>query len=184
MDFINFQSQNILKSFGVSNDDSIEKSDILDALNRNDNVGYEKTGAEIKAHAKEIFDRKQADLLGAQKEAQILMERCSTPPTAEVPSYWLRDIHTDVGFKIYNWDDCRFCHTEASNLCDDLGFAPSAEQSLSEEECKMRDEYNRTVEKICKIVCDIFACGVLMNNLRDEQIVRLSTQQAIALNFS
>lgn len=168
----------------------IEKSDIMDAISYgggNSNFGIKKTGKEIKEQIKNtILPTKQAELATKKFEADKLLAECGTAPTKDICRWWTNNIKMEVGYKTYNWEECRM-KTQGDYVCDTISWeqdeSPKCNCCETEEQCKARREYNEVVEIICRILVDIKACEILTKNLGDEDSITLTPQQLVVFQF-
>lgn len=169
----------------------IEKSDIMDAISYgggNSNFGIKKTGKEIKEQIKNvILPTKQAELATKKSEADNLLAECGTAPTKDVCRWWTNNMRLGIGYKVYDWEECRM-KPQGDYVCDSISWeedskTPKCNCCETEEQCKARRDYNETVEIICRILVDIKACDILTKNLKDEDNITLTPQQLVVFQF-
>lgn len=169
----------------------IEKSDIMEAIScgngNQTSFGIKKTGKEIKEQIKNvILPTKQAELATKKAEADKLLAECGNAPTKNARPWFTDGIKIDVGYKIYDWEECRFkCKDDTCiyNNVDWEGEKLQCNCPETEGQCKARNDYNQVVEIICRILVDIKACEILNKNLTDEQNVILTPHQVLAFQF-
>lgn len=169
----------------------IEKSDIMEAISYGNgnqtSFGIKKTGKEIKEQIKNVLlPSKQAELATKKAEADKLLSECGNAPTKDIRPWFTDGIKMDVGYKIYDWEECRLkCKDETCvyNNVDWEGEKPQCNCPETEEQCKARNDYNQAVEIICRILVDIKACEILTKNLTDGQNITLTPRQVLAFQF-
>lgn len=168
----------------------IEKSDIMEAINygssTSTNFLIKKTGREIKNQIQNvILPDKQAKLATMKAEADRLLGCCGTAPTKDVCPWWCNDIPMDCGYKIYHWEELRMPCNDNNYVCDTLNWEKKTTPNVptTEEECKSRNDYNETVEKICRILVDVKACEILQKNLTDDATIELTPRQILVFQF-
>ena len=168
----------------------IEKSDIMDAITYggcSTNFHIKKTGKEIKEQIKSvILPDKQAKLATMKAEADRLLGCCGTAPTHDVCKWWCNDIPMDCGYKIYNWEELKMPCNDDNYVCDTLNWEKKTTPNVptTEEERKSRNDYNETVEKICRILVDVKACEILQKNLTDDTTIELTPKQILVFQFA
>jgi hypothetical protein len=167
----------------------IEKSDIMDAISycSQDSFSFKKSGKEIKDKINSIIlPEKQAELAVAKGEADTFLSDCGAAPTQDVSRWWLNDIKMDVGYKMYNWEECRLCKDDY--VSDSLSWEhqnekPKCNVPQTEDEAKARCKYNDAVERMCRIMVDIKACEILINNVKDEDSIKMTPRQLAVFRF-
>ena len=168
----------------------IRKSDILYALSGCGNgVNFVKTGKELKDQINNVVSPEiNANRAAAKAKADEILADCGAAPTTEVPIYWTGEVHYDVGYKIYNWDETIIPKSNNSLISS---FSPESYKERccsntpsSEEEAKNRCKYNEQVNKIANIMTDIKTCEMVAKNVKDNERVQLNVRQLIAFKFS
>lgn len=171
-----------------SKSEDIEKSDIMNAINYDGEIRFNKTGKEIKEQIKNVvLPQKQAALEHKRNEIGILLPNCGEMPTKEPCNWWTNGIDVNCGYKIYSWSDCEVLRQncgEVSMSLYDNNRPENCNCAENEEQAKHRRDYNERVEEFCRILGDIKTCESLMNNLKDEDKLRLTMQQLTAFKFS
>lgn len=168
----------------------IEKSDIMNAVSygaHDTNFGIKKTGKEIKEQIKNtILPTKQAELVTKKAEVDKLLAECGTAPTKDVCPWWTNDIKIDVGYKVYHWDECRMKCEDTNYVCDSISWGGKESTSNcceTKEQCNARNQYNKTVEIICRILVDVKVCEILNKNLKDDDSITLTPNQLLVFQF-
>lgn len=168
----------------------IEKSDIMEAIS-----GYEnresflikKTGKDIKEQIKNvILPNRQAELEAKKSEIDKLLSECGCAPTTDPRPWYTNGIKMDIGYKIYEWEECRLDGCEKDNyVYNNVEWEECPKRNLPEDEkqCKARNDYNKAVEVLCNIMVDIKACEILTKNLSDTQSVSLTPRQVMVFKF-
>lgn len=185
---------NILKSFGVESENpfeiaaaDIEKSDIMDVISYSESFKFNKTGKEIIDKVKNfVLPKKNAELEAKKVEADRLLADCGDAPTAPVCDWWLNGFDIDCGYKRYEWHET--CKESRAEVYDSLSFEHQAEQPKvncpkTEDEAKARCEYNKMVEIICRIIVDVKACQILINNLKENESIKMTARQLCVFGF-
>lgn len=170
-----------------SKSEDIEKSDIMNAINYDSEIRFNKTGKEIKEQIKNVvLPQKQAELEHKRNEISILLPNCGEMPTNEPCRWWTNGIDVNCGYKVYSWSECEElrhnCGEVSMSLYDNRPESCSCAENA--EQAKCRRNYNERVEEFCRILGDIKTCESLMNNLKDEDKLRLTMQQLTAFKFS
>ena len=167
----------------------IEKSDIMEAISYGNgnttSFGMKKTGKEIKEQIKNVLlPTKQAELATKKAEAERLLALCGNAPTKDVRPWFTDGIKMDVGYKIYDWEECRLKCKDETCIYDTVAFEkPQCNCPENEEQCKARQDYNQAVEIVCRILVDVKACEILTKNLTDDQSITLTPRQVLAFQF-
>lgn len=175
----------------VGQEFDFQKSDIMNAISgySDNKITIQKSGKEIKEQIKNVvLPAKEIALADKKRDATDILEDCGDAPTKDVPCYWTSDMHIEVPFKFYDWEEtCCSCKE------DSVAYSLSPNQHAENEdrinrpetqaECNARREYNDAVHAICEILVDIKACKVLLNNLSDSVKVELTPRQIVVLNF-
>ena len=165
----------------------IEKSDIMDAISYSNEFKFSKTGKEIIEKVKNvILPKKNAELEAKKAEADKLLSDCGNAPTASVCRYWLNSFNLDCGYKLYEWHECR--QESKAEIYDSLSWEhqeqqPKAKCPKTEDEARVRCKYNDAVEIICRIMIDIKACQILINNLKENETIKMTPQQLCVFGF-
>lgn len=176
------------KAASESEDQSIEKSDIMDALNYGGNIKIQKTGKEIKEQVKNVvIPAKQAALAIKKAEADTLLTDVGDAPTHEVCKYWTDGMKIDVPYKTYEWEET-YLKTSDDRVVYSLSSEHAANQPKvncpkTQDEANSRRCYNDVVRVICEILVDIKACELLEKNLKDNSNIELTPRQVITLQF-
>lgn len=169
----------------------IKKSDILYALSGYESkIKFRKTGKEIKEQLNSsVVPALNSELLAAQTKADEMLKECGDAPTHDVPEYWTGDLHIELPYKFYEWDETRV--PETNNVGVVASFSPDSYQKrccknapASQEEAEARCDYNEQVRKIANITTDIKACEIVSKNLKDNESVELTVRQLVAFKFA
>jgi len=170
---------------------SIEKSDILYALSGYESkIKFKKSGKEIKEQLNSsVIPTLNAELSTAEAEADEILKECGDAPTHDVPEYWTGDLHIELPYKFYEWDETRV--PESNNVGIVASFSPDSYQKrccknapASQDEADARCKYNEQVRKIANITTDIKACEIVSKNLKDNEQVELTVRQLVAFKFA
>lgn len=170
---------------------SIEKSDILYALSGYESkIKFKKNGKEIKEQLNSsVIPTLNAELSTAEAEADEILKECGDAPTHDVPEYWTGDLHIELPYKFYEWDETRV--PESNNVGIVASFSPDSYQKrccknapASQDEADARCNYNEQVRKIANITTDIKACEIVSKNLKDNEQVELTVRQLVAFKFA
>lgn len=170
---------------------SIEKSDILYALSGYESkIKFKKNGKEIKEQLNSsVIPTLNAELSTAEAEADEILKECGNAPTHDVPEYWTGDLHIELPYKFYQWDETRV--PESNNVGIVASFSPDSYQKrccknapASQDEADARCKYNEQVRKIANITTDIKACEIVSKNLKDNEQVELTVRQLVAFKFA
>lgn len=168
----------------------IEKSDIMNALSDyNTKLKFKKTGKEIKEQLQNVvLTELNANLATAKQEADELLAECGTAPSHDVPEYWTGELHIEMPYKYYEWDETRVPENSNANII--ASFSPDSYQKrccknapASQDEAEARCKYNEQVRKIANISTDIKACEIVSKNLKDNESVELSVRQLVSFKF-
>lgn len=183
------QRINITKAFNSNSKDSLEKSDILDAISYDSDFKFKKSGKEVKEQIKNvILPTKQAELEAKKNEANSLLAQCGEAPKHDVCRWWLNNLDIECGYKTYFWEECREMRDNYGEVAISVDCRDSAEMKCNyakdKDEAKIRREYNECVEIICRIMVDIKACELLDNNLKDDDEFKMSVRQMAAFKFN
>lgn len=169
----------------------IKKSDILYALSGYESkIKFRKTGKEIKEQlTASVIPALNTELTAAETKADEMLKECGDAPTHDVPEYWTGDLHIELPYKFYEWDETRV--PENNNVGVVASFSPDSYQKrccknapASQEEAEARCSYNEQVRKIANIATDIRACEVVSKNLKDNESVELTVRQLVAFKFA
>ena len=169
---------------------SIEKSDILYALSGYESkIKFKKTGKEIKEQLNSsVIPTLNAELATAEFEADNILKECGDAPTHDVPEYWTGELHIELAYKFYEWDETRVPENNTGIVAS---FSPDSYQKrccknapASQDEADARCKYNEQVRKIANIVTDIKACEIVAKNLKDNEQIELSVRQLVAFKFA
>lgn len=169
----------------------IEKSDIMNALSDyNTKLKFKKTGKEIKEQLQNVvLPELNANLSTAKQEADELLAECGTAPSHDVPEYWTGELHIEMPYKYYEWDETRVPENSNANII--ASFSPDSYQKrccknapASQDEAEARCKYNEQVRKIANISTDIKACEIVSKNLKDNESVELSVRQLVSFKFA
>lgn len=169
---------------------NLEKSDILYALSGYESkIKFRKTGKEIKEQLNTaVIPSLNSELAVAKSEADEVLKECGEAPTHNVPEYWTGDLHIDIPYKFYEWDETRVPENSNSIVAS---FSPDSYQKrccknapATQEEADARIKYNEEVRKIANITTDIKACEIVSQNLKDNESVELSVRQLVAFKFA
>ena len=169
---------------------NIEKSDILYALSGYESkIKFRKTGKEIKEQLNtSVIPSLNSELAVAKSEADETLKECGDAPTHDVPEYWTGDLHIEMPYKFYEWDETRVPENSNSIVSS---FSPDSYQKrccknapATQEEADARCKYNEQVRKIANITTDIKACEIVSQNLKDNESVELSVRQLVAFKFA
>lgn len=169
----------------------IEKSDIMNALSDyNTKLKFKKTGKEIKERLQNVvLPELNANLATAKQEADELLTECGTAPSHDVPEYWTGELHIEMPYKYYEWDETRVPENSNANII--ASFSPDSYQKrccknapASQDEAEARCKYNEQVCKIANISTDIKACEIVSKNLKDNESVELSVRQLVSFKFA
>lgn len=169
----------------------IKKSDILYALSGYESkIKFRKTGKEIKEQLNSsVIPALNSELSAAQTKADDMLKECGDAPTHDVPEYWTGDLHIELSYKFYEWDETRV--PETNNVGVVASFSPDSYQKrccknapASQEEAEARCAYNEQVRKIANITTDIKACEIVSKNLKDNESVELTVRQLVAFKFA
>lgn len=170
---------------------SIEKSDILYALSGYESkIKFKKNGKEIKEQLNSsVIPTLNAELSTAEAEADEILKECGDAPTHDVPEYWTGDLHIELPYKFYEWDETRV--PENNNVGIVASFSPDSYQKrccknapASQDEADARCKYNEQVRKIANITTDIKACEIVSKNLKDNEQIELTVRQLVAFKFA
>jgi len=176
---------------GFAEVSGLEKSDILYALSGYDTkFKFRKTGKEIKEQINTaVIPGLNAKLATAKTEAENLLKECGDAPTHDVPEYWTGELHIEMPYKYYEWDETRVPENNPS-ISVVASFSPDSYKQrccknapASPEEAEMRCKYNEQIRKICNITTDIKACEIVSKNLKDSEGVELNVRQLLAFKF-
>lgn len=168
----------------------IKKSDILYALSGYESkIKFKKTGKEIKEQlTSSVIPALNSELSEAESKADEMLKECGDAPTHDVPEYWTGDLHIELPYKFYEWDETR---VPENNVGVVASFSPDSYQKrccknapASQEEAEARCNYNEQVRKIANITTDIKACEIVSKNLKDNESVELSVRQLVAFKFA
>ena len=169
----------------------IQKSDILYALSGYDSkIKFRKNGKEIKEQLNtSVIPALNANLSAAQNKADELLKECGAAPTHDVPEYWTGELHIELPYKFYEWDETRV--PETNNVGVVASFSPDSYQKrccknapASQEEAEARCQYNEQIRKVANITTDIKACEIVSQNLKDNESVELTVRQLVAFKFA
>ena len=169
----------------------IKKSDILYALSGYESkIKFRKTGKEIKEQlTTSVIPTLNTELTAAETKADEMLKECGDAPTHDVPEYWTGDLHIELPYKFYEWDETRV--PENNNVGVVASFSPDSYQKrccknapASQEEAEARCAYNEQVRKIANITTDIKACEIVSKNLKDNESVELTVRQLVAFKFA
>lgn len=169
----------------------IEKSDIMNALSDyNTKLKFKKTGREIKEQLQNVvLPELNANLATAKQEADELLAECGTAPSHDVPEYWTGELHIEMPYKYYEWDETRVPENSNANII--ASFSPDSYQKrccknapASQDEAEARCKYNEQVRKVANISTDIKACEIVSKNLKDNESVELSVRQLVSFKFA
>lgn len=169
----------------------IKKSDILYALSGYESkIKFRKTGKEIKEQlTTSVIPALNTELTAAETKADEMLKECGDAPTHDVPEYWTGDLHIELPYKFYEWDETRV--PENNNVGVVASFSPDSYQKrccknapASQEEAEARCAYNEQVRKIANITTDIKACEIVSKNLKDNESVELTVRQLVAFKFA
>lgn len=167
-------------------EDSISKSDIMNALDYGSSIKVIKTGKELKEQVTNVLlPQLNAELEVKKSEATEKLSSCGVAPNSTPDPWWTRDIKIDCGFKVYDWNDTYIpredsvsCATlSASDAKDKLGNVPE-----NQEQANARRDYNDIVRSICNIYVDIKACEIL-SGLDDSKEYEMTPRQILTLQF-
>lgn len=170
---------------------SIEKSDILYALSGYESkIKFKKSGKEIKEQLNSsVIPTLNVELSTAEAEADEILKECGDAPTHDVPEYWTGDLHIELPYKFYEWDETSV--PENNNVGIVASFSPDSYQKrccknapASQDEADARCKYNEQVRKIANITTDIKACEIVSKNLKDNEQVELTVRQLVAFKFA
>ena len=130
-----------------------------------------------------------ANLSTAKQEADELLAECGTAPSHDVPEYWTGELHIEMPYKYYEWDETRVPENSNANII--ASFSPDSYQKrccknapASQDEAEARCKYNEQVRKIANISTDIKACEIVSKNLKDNESVELSVRQLVSFKFA
>ena len=169
----------------------IQKSDILYALSGYESkIKFRKNGKEIKEQLNtSVIPALNADLSAAQNKADELLKECGEAPTHDVPEYWTGELHIELPYKFYEWDETRV--PETNNVGVVASFSPDSYQKrccknapASQEEAEARCQYNEQIRKVANITTDIKACEIVSKNLKDNESIELTVRQLVAFKFA
>lgn len=169
----------------------INKSDIMYALNGYESkIKFRKSGKEIKEQLNtSVIPALNSDLSTAQNKADELLKECGDAPTHDVPEYWTGELHIELPYKFYEWDETRVPETQ--NIGVIASFSPDSYQKrccknapASQEEAEARCQYNEQVRKVANITTDIKACEIVSKNLKDNENIELTVRQLVAFKFA
>lgn len=169
---------------------NIKKSDILYALSGYESkIKFRKTGKEIKEQLNsQVIPALNSELAVAKSEADEVLKECGDAPTHDVPEYWTGDLHIEMPYKFYEWDETTVPENSNSIISS---FSPDSYQKrccknapATQEEADARCKYNEQVRKIANITTDIKACEIVSQNLKDNESVELSVRQLVAFKFA
>lgn len=172
-------------------DNEVEKSDILYALSGYESkIKFRKTGKEIKEQLTSVvIPAMNSNLAVAQAEADECLKECGDAPTHDVPEYWTGELHIELPYKFYEWDETRVPENNSTGIVS--SFSPESYKQrccknapATQEEAEARCKYNEQVRKIANITTDIKACEIVSKNLKDNESVELSVRQLVAFKFA
>ena len=188
-----FEVEVAKEELSKSNDYSeFEKSDILDAINYESDIKIIKSGKEIKDNiANTILPTRQAIYEQKCKEADELLQKCGDAPALEPSPWMLRGINVTVPYKMYSWDETRYCADDEEScngcICDSISVvgAKLCKKNLpcDSEQAIMREKYNSVVSIICETAVDVQTLKLLLNNIKDNQSFNLRPKQAMMFGF-
>ena len=168
-------------------DNNIEKSDILDAIDRGRNdIIISKTGKEIKNQIDTVLlpDLKTSLYL-KQEEADEKLKDCGKAPTTTPDKWWTSCLNIDCGYKIYLWSETYFSNSE-NKMVSSFSAEDAEEREgnipKSQEEATSRREYNDIVRDICDKKVDIRVCEAL-KQVSDKKEYGLTPRQILILKF-
>jgi hypothetical protein len=178
-DFVKADASDLKKASDV--EEELQKSDVMNALDYQENIKISKTGKEIKNQIKTLLEDKKEKLEERKLELTDALDDTGEAPTHEADNWWKDNIRLVVPYPVYSWEECRFYAPNVNSVFDSerTNNVNSAE---SKEQAAARERYNDIVRGICGLLADIKACEVL-NNLEDRTKYDLTPRQAIALNF-
>lgn len=170
----------------------IEKSDILYALSSygNDKIRFKKSGKEIKTQlTTSVIPLLNSELTEAKTKMETLLSDCGDAPTHDCPEYWTGDLHIELPYKYYEWEETRVKETNDASIV--ASFSPDSYQKTccknipaTQDEADARCAYNEQLRKVANIITDVKACEIVTNNLKDNEQVSLSVKQLIAFKFA
>lgn len=162
----------------------IEKSDIMEAISYDNEFRIKKTGKEIKEQINSVLlPAKNAALEAEKRKADDLLADCGDAPTYDRES-WYYGIDVDCGYKRYAWDETYIKEDCHGDICDSLSFEhqeskPKKNYPKTKDEAAARNDYNRSVDIICRILIDIKACDILLKNLKDNDEIKMTARQLV-----
>ena len=173
--------------------DDVKKSDILNAISNYDNpIKMKKSGKEIKEQITSvILPTKRVALEEKKKLAEDLLSECGNAPKQCVPTWFTGDIKVnDIPFKYYEWGETYLPENNNSivgslSVYDQVDKAQRIKPNIPEsiEQAIARQKYNESVRAYCEILTDITACEILNKNLKDSDMIDLTTRQIMAFGF-
>ena len=178
-----------MNQFAEANE--ITKSDILYAVSGYDTkIKFKKTGKEIKTQLTTVvIPALNANLSEAKTEANKTLQECGAAPTHDVPEYWTGDLHIELDYKFYEWDETRVNKNTNAGII--ASFSPDSYEKrccknapATDEEAEARSCYNEQVRKIANITTDIKACEIVSKNIKDNESVELNVRQLVAFKFA
>ena len=163
----------------------VEKSDILYALNNYENkIVFKKKGSEIIEQINNVvLPQLTSELTAAESKANTLLSDCGEAPTHDVPEYWTGDLHIEIPFNIYAYDEtsydtdekcCSGVYNSVNKVCN---------PATTKEEACSRQSYNKQIRKVANIYTDIKTCEILAMNLNKNESITLSVRQLFSLKF-
>lgn len=178
----------IQKAGEQGGEETVEKSDIMNALSYQGEIKISKTGKEIKKQVDDvILPELTATLTVKEDEATEKLKECGGAPTKDVDPWWTSDVKMDVGYKVYDWEETYF-NSDRGDVAGSLSYSDAEEKKAkinypsSKEEADCRRCYNDIVRAICNIKVDIKACEIL-KELKDNTTYELLPRQVLSLKF-
>ena len=172
-------------------DDSVEKSDIVDAFRYNDNLKIAKKGSEIKTQIDSVvLPEIIAELSGYSAKMDSLLQDCGKAPAHGAEEWDTCGMKIDIPYKRYEWNE-----TYIPEKVSGIGYgmvesfsatdAQEKKRNIPENagQAQAREEYNQLFNKYCRCKCDEAMCDILKNNVKDGKEYELTPKQLIALGF-
>lgn len=172
-------------------DTEVEKSDIVEAFNYNDNVKLAKKGSEIKSQIDSVvLPEITAELSDYSAKMDELLGECGNAPTRSAEEWDTCGMKIEIPYKRYEWNET-YIPEKVSGV--GLGMVESFSASDAEDkkrnipadkhQAECREEYNRLFNKYCRCKCDEAMCNILKNNVKDATDYQLTPKQLISLGF-
>lgn len=182
--------ENCFAVYEPKDDNSVEKSDIVDAFNYSDNVKLAKKGSEIKTQIDSVvLPEITAELGDYSAKMDELLKECGNAPTRSAEEWDTCGMKIDIPYKRYEWNETYIPENvsgvggmvESFSASDAQDKKRNIPEDKHQEEC--RDEYNHLFNKYCRCKCDEAMCNILKNNVKDATEYQLTPKQLISLGF-